>query len=164
MHVGITPMQVSSKKLFFQLQQVFWSVCKDTCIFCSRKLIVNTMFSHLSSFHRQFFISLKSNQMIVCPFQIKRSYLNVPWKSLGIFSTAEGVPWAIFLSWGDITGFIFPWCFCTISRPSRRTGQEYEVRNWILIFCVAVGHTITFDYVVLSPEKCSKLMRVGVCI
>lgn len=116
------------------------------------------------SIDSSFFVSLKSNQKLACPFQIKRNYLSMPWKFLGIFSIAEEVLWAIFLRWGDITGFIFPWCFCTISRPSRLMGQEYEVRNWILIFCVAVGHTIMLDCVVLSFEKCCKLTHVGVCI
>jgi len=88
----------------------------------------------------------------------------VPWEFLGISSIAEEVHWAVFLSWGDVTGIIFLWCFCTISRPSTLMGQAYEVRNWILIFCVAVGHTIALDYVVLSSEKCSKLLHVGACI
>lgn len=92
------------------------------------------------SIDSSFFISLKSNQKIACPFQIKRNYLNGPWKFRGILSIAEEVLWAIFLHRGHVRGFIFLWCFCAFSRPSRLLSQEYEIRNWILISSVAVGH------------------------
>lgn len=88
-----------------------------------------------------FFISLKSNQNIACPSQIKRNYLSWPWELPGIFPVAEEVLWAIFLHRGCVTGFIFLWCFCAFSRPSRLLSQVSEIRNWILISHVPVGHS-----------------------
>lgn len=140
-HVGATLMEKSSKKLFLQLRWVFWSVFKGS-IFWSKKWIVNTMVSSVCSpsIDRSFFISVKSNQNIACPFQIKRNYLSGPWKLPGILSVAEEILWAIFLHWGHVTGFIFLWRFCAFFRPSRLPSQEYEITNWILICCVPVGH------------------------
>lgn len=88
------------------------------------------------SIDSSFFVSLKSNQSIACPFQIKRNYLSGPWKLPDVLSIAKKVLWAIFLHWEHVAGFIFLWCFCAFSRPSRLLTQEYEIRNCILISCV----------------------------
>lgn len=54
------------------------------------------------SIDSSFFISVKSNQNIACPFQIKRNYLSGPWKLPGILSVAEQILWAIFLHWEHV--------------------------------------------------------------
>lgn len=108
-----------------------------------------------------FFISLKSNQRSLLSDQ--KELFKYAWKILGTFSAAEELPWAISSPRGNRAGFVFPWCSCTISRPSGLMGQEYEVRNWILIFSVAASHAIMLDDVVLASEKRRKLTHGGVC-